>query len=421
MQKKCVSWLFIALFAAGLLARVGYTVYVYKFKNPSEPRAKVINTDHYDTIALNLVKHGEFSVHPGKPTAMREPLYPFVLASLHLVFGSSPAVGLVLNIILGMLTCWMIYCLTDRLFKKKCIALIALAAACFFPEWIFYGAYLYREPLVVALLSAWAWLWVSRGDQENFVPYILMGLLFGLISLALSPMIMLGGFFVLIAAYRLPRRVWLKTLGAFLLCGALIQVPWIIRNYRLLGRFVPGASRGGETIYFALLKDYDKPLVPLEQPLMDGRDKVIREIIDKNLTREEAEPLYYKAIWDIFIHKPGIFWTAFVRKVIKLWRPYPYKGWDYKHSFTLLKLIGLLSNVTIMVLGLAGALLALKSRINIDFLIMLPSVMTFVYGLSWATMRFHSPLMVGLIPLAAFAAYRGCEFFRDIIFPRVLR
>lgn len=409
MQKKCVFWLFIALFAAGLLARVGYTVYVHKFDH----RPKGTHTDGYDTIALNLVRHGEYSIYLGKPTAVREPFYPFLLAALYLIFGSSPAVGLALNVVLGMLACWMIYCLTDRLFKNKCIALIALAAACFYPEWIYCGASFYREPLLVMLLSAWAWLWVARGDQESFVSYILMGLLFGLISLTRSPMIVLGGAFVLITAYRLPRRVWLKTIGAFLLCGTLIQVPWIIRNYCLLGRFVAGASMGGQTIYLSLLKDYDKPLVPLEQPLMDGRDKVIREIIDKNLTMEEAEPLYYKATWDIFIHKPGIFWTAFVRKVIKLWRPYPHRGWDYGHSFSLIKVIGLLSNGTIMLLGLAGALLALKSRINIDFLIMLPSVMTVVYGLFWAVTRYHSPLMLGLIPLAAFAAYRGFEFFTE--------
>lgn len=417
MQKKYVSWLFIALFAAGILARVGYAVYVHKF----EHRPKGAHTDGYDKIALNLVRHGEYSIYQGEPTAAREPLYPFLLAALYLFFGSSLAVGLTLNVVLGMLACWMIYRLTDRLFENKCIALIALAAACFYPEWIYCGASFYREPLIVALLSAWAWVWVSSGQGSRAAPYILMGLLFGLISLTRSPMIVLGGVFALITAYRLPKRVWLKTIGAFLLCGTLIQVPWIIRNYCLLGRFVAGASMGGVTIYLSLLKDYDKPLVPLEQPLMDGRDKVIREIIDKNLTMEEAETLYYKATWDIFIHKPGTFWTAFVRKVIKLWRPYPHRGWDYGHSFSLIKVIGLLSNGTIMLLGLAGALLALKSRINIDFLIMLPSVMTVVYGLFWAVTRYHSPLMLGLIPLAAFAAYRGFESFRDIIFPRVLR
>ena len=56
-----------------------------------------------------------------------------------------------------------------------------------------------------------------------------------------------------------------------------------------------------------------------------------------------------------------------------------------------------------MILGLLGTIIAFRRGYPIGFLIMISAVMTVVYGLYWAVMRYHTTLMVGVIPQAAYA------------------
>ena len=41
----------------------------------------------FEQIAANLVRHGEFSVHPGRPTSFRAPGFPIALGAVYAVFG----------------------------------------------------------------------------------------------------------------------------------------------------------------------------------------------------------------------------------------------------------------------------------------------------------------------------------------------
>src|SRR5690242_5721364 len=41
----------------------------------------------YNVLAINLVRHGEFSFTPGEPTSIRPPLYPAVVAGVYSLLG----------------------------------------------------------------------------------------------------------------------------------------------------------------------------------------------------------------------------------------------------------------------------------------------------------------------------------------------
>ena len=158
-------------------------------------------------------------------------------------------------------------------------------------------------------------------------------------------------------------------------------------------------------MYLSIQKDYAKPEEALEKPML-GQDPVFQEMRARGLTVDQAEPMFYRACWDIFIHQPGKFWKAFACKALKLWRPFPNPGWEYAHSYAVLRAVGLISTGSLMILGALGAWWAWRARFRIGFLLMVPAVMTIIYGLFWAVTRYHSPLMAGWIPLAAFAAAR---------------
>lgn len=398
MTRTKAGRLAAGLLAAGFCLRLAYMTHLYH----GRPEMPHVDPESYDLMAHSILERGELAVSPGHPLTDREPLYPLVLAASHLVLGRSPWAGLVFNLVFSMAACGIVYLLSRSLFNDESCALTALALACFYPEWVYYTAFLLRETLLTFLLLLWALLWVRKGCDGRTVPYLAMGLICGALGLIRSPMLPLAPAFALLAAWRLPRRLWARSIGAFLFCAFLVQVPWIVRNRLVTGRLVAGASMGGRVMYSSLFVDYDRPEIPLEASFHR-----VDPVIDRAeaMSQAEADRFYYAACWEVFKHRPGLFWSTFIRKAAKLWRPYPHAGWDYGHPLGLLMVVGLLSTGSLLVLGVAGAWLS-RGRPGSDFLVMVPAVMTVVYGLFWAVTRYHAPLMAFLMPLSAWTLCR---------------
>lgn len=356
--------------------------------------------DGYDRMGLQLLDHGQLLNLQGEPLTDREPGLPILLAGTHAVFGRSFAVAVGLSVVLGVLGCWLVFALTRELFGDTA-ALWALAAAALYPEWIYYCAFAYREPLEIVLLLAWLWLWQRHRRRTEWAPFAGMGLIFGALALVRSTYLPLGALFLLFIVWGQRRRC-AAALCSFVLCAGLLVGAWAARGYRVTGRFVAGATMGGRMMYLSLKHDYSRPDEPLEAGLNDPNDPVNRAV--QGLTPAQAQPLYYRAAWDVLVHEPGLFWGAFAHKVAKLWRPYPSGAWSYGYRFTLIRLAGLLSNVPLIVFGVAGALLSWRRRLPVGFLVCIPPVMTAVYGLYWSVTRFHTPLMAVFMPLAGLAA-----------------
>jgi hypothetical protein len=232
-----------------------------------------------------------------------------------------------------------------------------------------------------------------------------MGLAFGLACVTRSPMIPLGGVFLLLAARR---RASAGALAAFALCAALVNGAWILRNYRVTGRFVAGASMGGLTMYMSLLKDYDKPEEAIEHRLYHSGDPVFAQA-QAAPTAAAADQIYYRACRAIMRDDPRLFWGAFARKAAKLWRLYPSPRREYRHGFEPLRWIGLLSNGPVFLLALAGLWLAYKRKAAVGLLVAVPLVMTLVFAAYWSTTRYRAPLMGCLFPLAGLAVARRRE------------
>ena len=399
---------FFLLIALILRSAYAFYAYVHTFNEYKTEVQQVtaLDPDGYNRLGLALLERGELSLTPGHLETSREPFYPVLLAAAHFIFGLSPVVGIGLNVLIGVLGCWMMYGVTLSVFQSERVALYALILAVFFPEWIYFSATMFREPLIILLSLIWIFLWQKYSVSQNSRAYAGMGTVFGLLCLTRSPFIPMGGAFAILAAFKIKPKYWARTIGVFLLCAFILEGIWMYRNERILKRWVAGASMGGSVMYLSLLYNYSHPEVPLEAPLSSGKDPVILSVNAQHLTLAQAEPIFYRACLEILIHHPLVFWGAFFHKVVKLWRPYPNPGWKYPHSFfglSSLSLIGLFSGGGIMLLGLWGTLLAWRDHYPIGFLILFPLIMSIVYGLYWAVMRYHTTLMVGLIPQAAYA------------------
>src|SRR5947209_6075065 len=66
---------------AGVVVRLLLCVWFY------DKPCRIWDENDYKTLAVNLLRHGEFSFTPGSPTSLRPPLYPALVAGAYALFG----------------------------------------------------------------------------------------------------------------------------------------------------------------------------------------------------------------------------------------------------------------------------------------------------------------------------------------------
>jgi 4-amino-4-deoxy-L-arabinose transferase-like glycosyltransferase len=385
--------------AVGLLLRFAYAWHGH--------RAHYLPTssDGYETIALSLLSHGEYSLTPGVPTSLREPSFPLYIALVYGVFGVHPWIIVFFNCLLSAATGWLLWLTGRRLFGEA-VALAALAAFMLHPQAIYYCAYFFRETWLcfwfgVLLWSSLDWA-APAGDPDGERGAMAGGLasaLFGMANSAVLPACALSGVLLWFAApaKERTRRAGLFFLPLFLSFGA-----WSARNWNTQGRFVAGSTHGGEEFLQALV-------VPPEDLGTERQGEIIRATpvfaeADK-LPEAERNDLLMKASLKWIGAHPGVFVSRALAGFAKYWKPWPYNR-SYQHSYAALVLVSLLSDGWMIPLGFLGLWLFRARWREAPAFPASVFAMTFVYGAVHAVIRYRLPLMGGMILLACAAVER---------------
>jgi 4-amino-4-deoxy-L-arabinose transferase-like glycosyltransferase len=207
----------------------------------------------FEQIAANLVRHGEFSVHAGRPTSFRAPGFPIALAAVYAVFGIGNFVAAhVVFCLIGAAACLAAF-LVAREIAGDVAGLITAALVAVYPNLLYYAMHFSSEPLFTLLLvlSVWSFIRAMRGERLSY--YVASGALLGLSALTRPAAFYFLPFFALVALLG-GRRLWLaRSAGiAVMVIGLMLPIaPWAARNYRVHGRHVLLASNGGSTFWGA--------------------------------------------------------------------------------------------------------------------------------------------------------------------------
>jgi 4-amino-4-deoxy-L-arabinose transferase-like glycosyltransferase len=201
--------------------------------------------------------------------------YPAALGALYALFSPTPAVGMVLNAVLGALGCAVAYALCrDALARHapratpKRVAGAALTAGLLValsPTLVLYTPALMTEGPVASVLGLAAWV-ALRAESATRRRAAWLALLAGLAGAAtlLRPQSLL---FAPLLGYWAARGGWrarlpaaaLVTAGAFALCA-----PWTLRNCREMGRCVMVSANGGWNLLIGTFPEGAGAWVPLE-------------------------------------------------------------------------------------------------------------------------------------------------------------
>jgi 4-amino-4-deoxy-L-arabinose transferase-like glycosyltransferase len=191
----------------------------------------------------------------GGPSALRPPVYPYVLGGVFAVSGDSELAGRLASALLGVGAVVLLYLVTRRIWGRP-TAVVAAALAAVFPPLVAIDTELLAEPLFIVLeLAAVLCVLRFRGSGGELRWAVAAGALCGLGALTRNPgpILLIP---IVVGVWTGRPRLGARALAApalALVTAALVIAPWALRNQAEFGRFAPLTTSNG----FALAGTYN--------------------------------------------------------------------------------------------------------------------------------------------------------------------
>ena len=385
---KTRLWLALAV---GLALRAGYAWY-------AQSRHLVpTDVDQYETIAMNVLERGSYSVEGDQPTASREPGYPLLIAAVYkLCGGRRPWAMLALNCAMSLATGWLVLLLGERLLGESG-GFAALCVWMLYPQAVYYCGYFFRETFTTLLLTgvvcaSTRWADERAGGRAALAGGLAAGVL-GVTNSGLLPAAVfcgLGLWPVTAGATR-----W-RRLALYYAPVLLLSALWTARNEAAMGRLVLGSTHGGEEFYQALVVP-PEDLGTERQTAILRDDAALKSVAGAPEAPRNAALLRASARW-IAAH-PAEYVSRALAGIAKFWRLWPYER-RYGHAYWKIFLASLAFDAWIVPLGLWELLRRRRGRRLAPAGPIAVAATTLLYGLIHAVIRYRLPLMPYVAVLA---------------------
>jgi 4-amino-4-deoxy-L-arabinose transferase-like glycosyltransferase len=394
-----------------LLAFILHLVWVLAV--PTQP---ISDFKEFDRLAVGLVDGKGYVNTSGQPTAYRPPGYIYFLAGIYAIFGHRDIAMRLINVLLGVLACWLSYFLATELFDRR-TGLVAALLMAIFPSLIAWANILAIENVFIPVLLG-VMLTYLKGLKQPVTGWlwlVLCGILSGLAALIRPAALMLPGMLAVswgLIAWRnrnISRGIqWLvrPVLIGLVLYGLVFVVilPWTLRNWQLFGRFVLVSTEGGITF----LSGHNERALGAEYSL-DG--PVFDALNTEGLDEVSYDQRAYQLAFEFICQHPVFELRLLVYKAFNYFKD-DVSGFTYndlsaiKPLPTWLVLVskGIAEAFYLLVLGLSVASLFIKryppdrSYIVLFALIMAWTAFHLAY---YGKDRFRLPLTPALVILAA--------------------
>lgn len=241
---------FLILFAALLVNAAIVLVGLPKVSSHLESTYSTNWGDLYDLIARNLDHGNGYRVEPTTGyTMLREPGYPLLLAAIFELGGPALQQARVACVMLAFGAALMLMRLARRITGAETTALVAALLFLLYPGILVAEAHGGIE--IPSIFTVMLFMLVLHGAVEkgSLWRYGAAGLLLGLAALVRSEVLLFPLFllvYLVFASKGAGERLKMATRIAALGLGTVVVMsPWIIRNYRLVHKIVPGATVAG--------------------------------------------------------------------------------------------------------------------------------------------------------------------------------
>jgi 4-amino-4-deoxy-L-arabinose transferase-like glycosyltransferase len=412
MRSHLNSRVLLLILGVGLLIRL---VLLYATRNTG---LMIVDEQHYQTLALNLLHGRGFAWESGNLTSIRPPLYPAFVALIWKMTGTESVVTIrMAQILLALANVYLVYRLGLLLFDSR-VALLAVTGLCIYPSLLAFNVFILTEVLFTLLLTLMICGVVTLLRTKSAWVALGTGVVLGLAALTRSvlwpfPAVLCPFVFLVMPGSR-QRRFGIV---ALLLAGyTLVLAPWAIRNTRLQSVLTVVDTMGG--ISLRMGNYAHTPLNRAWDPVTLQGDKSIFQDLRaehpdvSTWTEGQKEKWMLKKAMTYMLDHPELTFQRSLIKFANFWglERTVIAGWQqglYKppHWFAALGTVVIpMACVAVMLFACLGIFLSPPNdpRVHI-FLLLVIGFVAGMHTLAFGHERYHLPLIPLLLLYAAAA------------------
>jgi len=359
------------------------------------------------------------------------PLFAYVTAFLYKIFAPDVIYVRFLNIVLGVVLCWLVYLIGMALADRK-TGLISSLIACVYMPFILYSIVPLKETLSACLFAVIIYLLLVISDNQSSerngtirgnnlprkyltIKIVFLGLAAGLlINIRPNAIVIPPVIFLLMSWYAYRDRLSFRKTSLMLflyIIGIMFALsPFLIRNYQVADEIALSTSQSGFNLYLGNnLKNPDPYYRPVpfasSSPFEQGTQFTIEASrrAGKNLTPDEASRYWTKEVMKEAVEKPGEFaWKLWLKTLVLVNRFEACDHYDTEFMSNFIKSFRFpfLSFWLIFPFGLTGMIIGSYA----DRKLKMVSVVLAAYALTlvvfFTTARYRLPMLTILIPSA---------------------
>jgi Flp pilus assembly protein TadD/4-amino-4-deoxy-L-arabinose transferase-like glycosyltransferase len=279
------------------LAALVRGLYLVQLQGTPFPHHLIMDAAGYNRWALEIVAGNWL----GDRVFYQEPLYPYILALIHLVFGQGLLGVYVIQAMVGVVNCILLQVLSARVVENRWAGLPAGLILAFYGPMVFYEAQVLKTVWTVFLLLVLMHVLLSAWETRSLGLWTLAGLLLALLGLVRGNTLLYVPL-VLVWEILVSRRWgWARFSAALLALVLGVAIPLgavMMRNYLVGGDWVLSSSHVGFNFYIGNHKDADGAYQYVhgvrEDPMYEGEDA--RVLASRNAGRD-LRPSEASAYW----------------------------------------------------------------------------------------------------------------------------
>lgn len=248
-------WL-LAIVAAALLTRA---IFLVQIVDTPDFKVPVLDAAWYDIHALEVL-NGDLLA---SQALFRVPLYIYFLSLFYKIFGHSYLPPILFQVILGSLTCGVVFLMAERAFGLVA-GLIAGFGMAFYKMAVFSDVQLLPTTLFIFLIVVSTYLIMRGLDASGSRSWILAGILIGLALLTRPDVVLFVLATCIVVLWIVGLRKAVSKLGYVLLPLLVALAVLGLRNFLVTGDFYLVSSQGAVNLYAgnSLLADGKTPITP---------------------------------------------------------------------------------------------------------------------------------------------------------------
>jgi Flp pilus assembly protein TadD len=403
----------LAIILIALALRIAYVIDV---SDSPYFRYPTLDAFWYDSKAKDVLA-GDLLASSG---TFRVPLYIYFVAGVYAVFGYSITALLIVQAVLGALTCGLLYLVGKRIFGTVAGVVAGLGFGVY--RMAIYGVgELLPVTLVILLLVGGLYFIVGALRAKSLIRAVLAGACLGLAFLTHPDVVPFAVALALVVAVAFRREHGIRvavTAGAVVICFVLLQG---LRNYAIFDEFTVFSPQGAVNLYIGNARyadgktpvapptrhPYDVGSDPSEDSISLGCRQAALEDTGRELSDRELSGYYFRKTLDEIRGDPMAWVGLMGRKVYYFLNSYERS--DIKliprvtEKYSTILRLPLVSFAVPVSLGLVGIVLVIKRRNKLGLVV---AVGALAYALNAVTFfvlwRYRLPAVPFLMLLAGF-------------------